>query len=98
MNVISKPVLVADQGVFASLGSRPSESWEATAVSCEIQNTLVPLLSYMSRRIQYEAGDIFALVTDGVLETGEDLMIWRKSCHATELVCREGCVNGNSTN
>ncbi len=26
----------------------------------------------MSRRIRYEAGDIFALVTDGVVEAGED--------------------------
>jgi serine phosphatase RsbU (regulator of sigma subunit) len=27
---------------------------------------------YVSRRIRYEAGDIFALVTDGVVEVGED--------------------------
>ena len=27
---------------------------------------------YVSRRIRYEAGDIFALVTDGVVEAGED--------------------------
>jgi serine phosphatase RsbU (regulator of sigma subunit) len=29
-------------------------------------------VGYVSRRIRYEAGDIFALVTDGVVEVGED--------------------------
>ncbi len=33
---------------------------------------LFPSVGYVSRRLMFEAGDVFALVTDGVVETGEE--------------------------
>ena len=74
MNGMSRPIVVAEMGVFPSLGNPPGKTWEAPAVSCAMQNTLVPPLSYKGLSVKAHGrsvpkddvgGDLVDLVVDG---------------------------------
>jgi serine phosphatase RsbU (regulator of sigma subunit) len=74
MNSISAPILVAEIGVFATPENAPDTTWHVPSVSCEMQSTLVPALSYKGARVEAHGqsvpkgdvgGDLVDLVADG---------------------------------